>query len=497
MSKLLLIDVSSVFYPAWHMRDGKDTNFPYQVTVERVRSLAHSADHVAVCCDCGPSFRNQISADYKANRPDKEPALIDQLRRAQETLERDGFHVVSAAGFEADDVIATFTAWARAQIPPHEVVIATADKDLSQLVGEGVTAYSLTKSVYLGVAEVSARFGGIRPDQIRDFLALVGDKSDNVRGIAGVGEKHAANLLNRYGSVNEIYSALIKDPESVATPSIRKALTDGVTELDKALKLVALRSDVPIDCSKILTPRLVKPLVDEEETSELSEQEDTLAADIVDAETGEVIQSSNNQAPEVIQAQPAPRAMSTSATTSPAADDTSVAPGSWTLALEPRSPGQAIALAAKLFNSRMFAGYGNPEAVLSTILLGRELGIGAMGSLRGIHNIKGKHALSADLMAALILQSGKAKYFTPVKLTKELATYKTHRIGSPEPVEMTFEFQEAVVAGLVKDDSGWKKWPLDMCKARVIARLARTVFPDVCFGLYVPEELEDADRMAA
>ena len=497
MSRILLIDLSSVFYPCWHVRDGKDTNFPYQATIERVRNLAAQHEHVAVCCDSGRSFRKDIAADYKANRPDKDAALIDQLRRVEETLERDGLFVCRAPSFEADDLIATMVRWAREQ--KQEALVASSDKDLLALVGHGVTAYSLTKSVELKEADVVAKLG-VKPSQVRDFLALVGDKSDNVAGIKGVGDKRAAELLSQFGSISGIYAALNQTPDKVSTPTIRQALIDGVKTLDTAIKLVTLRDDAPIDCAKVLEPRVAKPLAQVNDAEFYEEENDNV--ETVNPQTGEV--STVTQLPAPVAAPtptptPTPAANYKPQNTSTSMQKTiveEVAPGEWAMALEPRNPGQLVALSARLFNSRMFAGYGNEDAVLSTIMLGRELGIGAMGSLRGIHNIRGKHALSADLMAALILQSGKAKFFEAVNLSATSATYRTHRIGSNDPFEMTFDFEEARIAGLVKEDSGWLKWPLDMCKARVIARLARTVYPDICFGLYVPEELESLKEAA-
>lgn len=482
--KLLLIDLSSVFYPAWHMRDGKDTNFPYQVTIERVRTLAAPHDHVAVLCDSGRSFRKDISPEYKANRPDKDEALIDQITRAEETLAKDGYLVLRAPGFEADDLIATMVAWADPQ-DQIETTVASSDKDLLSLVDERVRIYSLTKGVTLGIPDVEAKFG-VKPWQMRDFLALCGDSSDNVRGIPGVGPKTAAKLLTDFGDIAGIYSALKQAPDDVATPSVRKALAENVGNLDIAIKLVTLRTDAPIDCAAVLLPREVKPLAQVNE-GEFTEEED-VETDPTNQAKSEPTTAMTNTVTDL--PKPATAIQRAKLEEAPAPED-------WDKALEPRTPGQAVVMAGKLFDSRMFAGYGNENAVLSTILLGRELGIGAMGSLRGIHNIKGKHALSADLMAALVIQSGKAKFFEPVLLTATKATYRTHRIGSEKPFEMTFDFEEARVAGLVKDDSGWAKWPIDMCKARCIARLARTIYPDVCFGLYVQEELESINERAA
>lgn len=170
-----------------------------------------------------------------------------------------------------------------------------------------------------------------------------------------------------------------------------------------------------------------------------------------------------------------------------------LAPANWNRELEPRSLQDAVKLAKFMYDSRLFSAYGTPQAVLSVVLAGRELGIGAMAALRGFHIIEGKPAMSAGLMAALILQSPKCKFFRCVYSDAKKATYRTWRIGDDEPTEATFTLEEAETAGLIKDKSGWKKYPADMLVSRAIARLARRAFPDVCFGLYTPEELGRED----
>jgi hypothetical protein len=141
-----------------------------------------------------------------------------------------------------------------------------------------------------------------------------------------------------------------------------------------------------------------------------------------------------------------------------------------------------------MFESRMFNGYGNPQAVMSTIMVGRELGIPAMASLRQIHNIESKHALSAQLMVGLCLRSGKADYFEPVEVSDTKVTYETQRKGR-EPIRASYTIEQAVKAGLVKKGSNWEKDPESQLIARASSRLARRVYPDIVGGLYTPEEL--------
>ena len=174
------------------------------------------------------------------------------------------------------------------------------------------------------------------------------------------------------------------------------------------------------------------------------------------------------------------------------------APVEWERSLEPRTMIDAWKLSQSLHKSHMFNGYGSPEAVLSTLLLGRELGLPAMASLRSVHIIKGKHSLSAALMVALVLKSGLAEYFTLIETTDKICTYETKRKGSPKPTRLSYTIEEAEVAGLLapplpdKEPGPWHKIPTPMLRARCSSGLARIEYPDIMAGLYTPEELQDA-----
>jgi hypothetical protein len=165
------------------------------------------------------------------------------------------------------------------------------------------------------------------------------------------------------------------------------------------------------------------------------------------------------------------------------------APAEWEKQLEPRDIREAQGLATSMYAARLFNGYGSKEAVLSTVLAGRELGMPAIASLRGFHIVEGRHCLSADAIRALVMRSGKAKFFRCTERTIEKATFETQR-GDDPPMSLTFTMEDAVRAQVVKKGSGWEKHPADMLVARASSKLARLVYPDVVFGLYAPEEFE-------
>lgn len=162
-------------------------------------------------------------------------------------------------------------------------------------------------------------------------------------------------------------------------------------------------------------------------------------------------------------------------------------------AFEPRDLGEAVKLAQVLFASRLLPkALATPEAVVTAIVLGRELGLSAMQAIRGIHVIEGKPTLSADMMVALCKQRRDVcAYFTCTETSGTVATYETQRVGEPKPTKLSFTLEQAKAAGVVGKDN-WRKFPDAMLRARASSALARIVYPDLVLGIYDPDELEPA-----
>lgn len=162
-------------------------------------------------------------------------------------------------------------------------------------------------------------------------------------------------------------------------------------------------------------------------------------------------------------------------------------------ALEPRTLPEAITLAKHMHDSRLFSAYGTPQAVLATIMAGREFGLQAMAALRGFHVIDGKQVMSADLIRAVTQRAPMCEYFRCIERTATAATWVTKRKGDPE-LSLRFTVEEGRRAWskdqVSFDKSGWGKNPADMCIARASAKLARLVYADVVFNMYAPEEME-------
>ncbi len=328
MSTIRGLDVSGCFFPIWRVKEaaGKPIGDAATEAVQalRERAAAAGADYVVACCDSGRCFRHDIALEYrqtdpdyrgyKGNRPERDAALIAALDRVIDNLEQDGVPVFRAPGFEADDILATLATWATAQ--GHDVEIVSDDKDLRALVcapmtltvdGEpvqhgGVSVVKRDGEV-IGPAEVKTRFG-VEPHQMAEYLAMVGDTSDHIKGIPGIGETKAAAMLSTYGTFAAIYEAAERDQEYVsececklalareekvrplptfAKPKFQNATRAAILAsralFDISLRLTRLRTDVPVDFAQVTAPRVPKPRdmgfdVDMSENDNASENEE-------------------------------------------------------------------------------------------------------------------------------------------------------------------------------------------------------------------------------
>ncbi|MCC6648307.1 MAG: DNA polymerase I [Polyangiaceae bacterium] len=191
-----------------------------------------------------PSFRKELYADYKATRPPTPPDLRQQMARCEEIGRALGLAIAQRDGVEADDVIATLVDLARAARLP--VVIASADKDLMQLVGGDVVQWDTMRNKLYGPAEVKEKLG-VAPERVRELLALTGDSSDNVPGVPSVGPKTATELLSQFSSIDDLYTRLDALPPN--KKRLREALMANEASARLSLELVTLKRDVRLDLS--------------------------------------------------------------------------------------------------------------------------------------------------------------------------------------------------------------------------------------------------------
>ncbi|MBD1576036.1 DNA polymerase I [Vibrio sp. S11_S32] len=255
-NSLILIDGSSYLYRAFHaypesMNNGNiQTNAVYGV-VNMLRSMMRqfSSDRFAVVFDAkGKTFRDEMYSEYKANRPSMPHELRDQIEPLHNIIRAMGLPLICVGGVEADDVIGTLASQAsKAGMP---VLISTGDKDMAQLVDDNVTLINTMTNVVMDRKGVIEKFG-LPPELIIDYLALMGDKVDNIPGVPGVGNKTAVALLQGLGSIETIYQNLDKIAELGfrGSKTMAKKLEDNKENADMSYQLATIKLDVELDCT--------------------------------------------------------------------------------------------------------------------------------------------------------------------------------------------------------------------------------------------------------
>src|SRR3989338_1782949 len=278
MKKLLLIDANSLIHRSFHALPplttpkGEPINAVYGLSSVLLKILReHNPDYVAAAFDRPePTFRDEIFKEYKAHRPPTAHELVSQLQKAHETFEKFGIKVVEKSGFEADDIVGTLAekfkgspstgsgtnnyslSEARHSTVPGEVeelqiIIFSGDKDNLQLVDDDKVVVELLKTGVSKTVTYDKAFFlqqyGFAPEQLVDYKALVGDVSDNIPGVTGIGPKGATDLIKEYGSVEKIYEEVGLIPKEV----LRKKLEAGRESAFLSKKLAAIKRDAPLE----------------------------------------------------------------------------------------------------------------------------------------------------------------------------------------------------------------------------------------------------------
>jgi DNA polymerase-1 len=250
-NRLILVDGSSYLFRAYHalppLTNSKGLNTgAAKGVIGMIRKLVadYDGDQVVVVFDAkGPTFRHEMYSDYKANRPPMPDELREQIEPIHAAIKAMGLPLICIGGVEADDVIGTLSVEAASS--GREVVISTGDKDMAQLVNDKVTLINTMNNTAMDSAGVVDKFG-VPPELIIDLLALMGDKVDNIPGVAGVGEKTATALLQHLGGMTAIYQQL----DAVAALPIRGAKSlAGKLELAQAEAVLSYElATIKIDC---------------------------------------------------------------------------------------------------------------------------------------------------------------------------------------------------------------------------------------------------------
>ncbi len=258
----ILVDGSSYLFRAFHglppltNTKGQDTGAIYGV-INMLKSLIkqYNPTHIGVVFDAkGKTFRDDIYPEYKANRPPMPDELRSQIAPLHDIIKAMGLPLIIEDGVEADDVIGTLARQAGEQ--GIDTLISTGDKDMAQLVNEHVTLINTMNNQLMDVQGVQDKFG-IPPELVIDFLALKGDKVDNIPGVPGVGDKSAQGLLNGIGGIEAIYQNLDK----IAELDFRGAKTLGkkMAEFEEQARLSYKLATIDVDLNLDYSPQTLTP----------------------------------------------------------------------------------------------------------------------------------------------------------------------------------------------------------------------------------------------
>lgn len=249
--RVFLVDGNSYLYRAFyatpHLSNSKGlpTNAVYAfISMIKKLMTAESPDRLVIVFDSkAPSFREEISKEYKAQRPPMPDNLSIQIPYVKKVIEAMGIPILEMEGFEADDIIGTIVNGLKGH-DDLETYIVTSDKDMVQLLSEKVFIYDSMKNQLIGMKEAEEKFG-VKPSLMVDYLALCGDTSDNIPGVPGIGDKTARELIKSLGSVDAIYENI----REVKKPSVKEKLMAGKDLAAMSRQLATIRLDVPVDAS--------------------------------------------------------------------------------------------------------------------------------------------------------------------------------------------------------------------------------------------------------
>ena len=250
MKKIYIIDGNSYIHRAYHAlkplstKEGFPTHAIYGFTKMLIKLLETNPDGIIVVFDVAKkSFRNDIYPEYKANRPPMDDSLVVQIPFIKEIVKGFNIPIIEKEDVEADDVIASLTE--RFKNKDYEVVIISGDKDLMCLIDDNVKMWDTMKDVVYDKNSVAKKFG-VPKEYITDFLALVGDKIDNIPGVKGIGEKTAKELINKFGSIENIYDSIDK----IEKDRLRKILLENKENAFLSKRLVQLKYDLDIEINE-------------------------------------------------------------------------------------------------------------------------------------------------------------------------------------------------------------------------------------------------------
>jgi len=252
--KLFIIDCMALLYRSHFAmiknplttKNGQHTSAIYGLANSIFKIIKdENPDYLAVAMDCKePTFRHKMYDLYKANREAMPEELVSQLKLIDEMIENMNIPIIRKPGYEADDIMGTIGN--RASSEGISTYLVSGDKDLMQLISDRIMLYTLGNrfkpTAIYGKSEVKEKWG-VGPEKMIEFLALLGDTSDNIPGVNGIGKKTAAKLLGEYGDIQTIQ----KNIDNIKNKRVREGLLNGSENLELAIKLVTIDNNVDVD----------------------------------------------------------------------------------------------------------------------------------------------------------------------------------------------------------------------------------------------------------
>lgn len=524
----LVADASGIYWR--HYFGSHDAEQAVAGAVRHVLDAASAHERVYIACDPRPEvplWRKELLPEYKTGRDHnaRPEAAWDGLQRFVEELASRGCPPIRIDGNEGDDICASV---ARAEsLDGNDVTVLGADKDLLQLVmdarddselGAVRVRNAFSNAVYDEAAVVEKL--GVLPALVPHLLAIGGDSTDKIPGVAGVGQEQAARLLALYGSAEKLFLAaagsamaahLSKEdfdlleslppwPEGGANTRSRNALVkDGAhAAYELCLKLTMLRSDLEVPAGIDAKAISFEPAAREPDPPPEEDRPPERLPD-VPAATPKAIAPSENASTELARRD----------VNDPSQQLIMPSDPEFAAVMEPRTPQALWWLAGKVVESRRFANLRNQADAYMVLMLGREMGLSALTAIRGIHIVEGRPTLAAALMVSLIRRSPLCKYWLPVEISDERAEWKTCRTDdynalaammgrAPTPEEVVqagieYRFawtdEDVKAAGKDKPDSNHRKFKRQMKSWRAQADLGRQVYPEIVMNVYVDGEL--------
>ncbi len=495
---LALIDVSHIFRSAWAASGDENISKAYEVTMKAIVRIANSRQytHTIVCCDAPPYKRADFFPAYKANREAPDHQMIEQMRRVMDRITKMGIKVARAKGYEADDCIATLVR--HAEELGWESTIYSADKDLHQLVSAKTRMVSTRDSgTVFDVAKVIEAHG-VHPKDMVTFLALCGDKADNVPGVPGVGPKKAAKLIAEFGTLENILASSVDG-------ALGEALRANQTQALTSAVLVELDRNVPLVWGELTSP--CRPVVDKPleplESDDFMNDESTIVP-LPRAEEVELPTAGDRLVGGALSLQEVPTLVPVATPANVPANGPGVArvEDDEIEGIELR-PGLTMSrgqfqllrrLAHYFWQGGLYARKFQSEAAIFTVMeLGVELGMSPQIALNNFEIVDGRPAPGAHYLIARASADPNCEYLEMTEENFEVedpyVTFETKSRASGRVKTFTYRWSDAEKAGVIKGKSTWNFRPREMMRKTAGSQAARLWYPGACAGLYSMEEL--------